>query len=79
MSAKCVKKEERNSKGSFLSGHPKKSLEDSILVAQPETKVPSQGAPATTWVLSWKSFYALSPNCPIGNNILPIYIIPAHN
>ena len=47
-----LRKKKRKSKGSFLSGHPKKSLEDPILVVEADTKVPSQGAPATTWVLS---------------------------
>ena len=46
------RKKEGKSKGSLLSGHPKKSLEDPIVVAQGDTKVPSQGAPASTWVLS---------------------------
>ena len=49
---KWAPKKEGKSKGSFLSGHPKKSLEDPIVVAQGDTKVPSQGAPASTWVLS---------------------------
>ena len=49
---KWAPKKEGKSKGSFLSGHPKKSLEDPILVVEADTKVPSQGAPATTWVLS---------------------------